>query len=347
MNLWFCRWVELPELWILLLLGGCPRRFLTVWTTPTAPTIDGIPRFVRDDWLNYHHLLYFWAVAKEGSVSQACERLQVAQPTVSGQVKKLEKALGEKLLARSGRGVVLTEVGQTVFRYADEIFTVGRELHTALSGHNTSRPTVLHVGLPEVLPKLIAFRLLEPAMNLEYPVKLVCREGPMDQLLAQLATHELDVVFADSPAGSLISVRAFNHALGECGVGLFGTPKLCRRYHRDLPNSLAGAPFFLPGEHTALRRNVTQWLHQIDVEPVVIGEIDDTALLKVFAEAGLGFIPAPLAIQEEIERQFGLRLLMEIPNATERFYAITAERKLKHPAVVAISEVAKGSLFPN
>ncbi len=300
---------------------------------------------MTDDWLNYHHLLYFWAVAKEGSVTAACERLHVAQPTVSGQIKKLEKALGETLLARSGRGVALTDVGQTVFRYADEIFSIGKELHDTLSGRTPNRPTVLHVGIPEVLPKLIAFRLLEPAMQLPDRVKLICREGPVDQLLAQLATHELDVVFSDSPVGSLISVRAFNHALGECGVGLFGTPKLCRKYQRELPNSLESAPFFLPGEHTALRRNVTQWLHQIDVEPEVIGEIDDTALLKVFAEAGLGFIPAPLVIRKEIEKQFGLRVLLEIPGATERFYAITAERKLKHPAVVAISEAAKGNLF--
>lgn len=293
-----------------------------------------------DDWLNYHHLLYFWAVAKEGSVTAACDRLHVAQPTVSGQIKKLERSLGETLLQRSGRGVALTDVGRIVFRYADEIFTIGKELHDTLAGRGSSRPSVLHVGLPEVLPKLIAFRLLEPAMQLEERIKLICHEGPMDQLLGQLATHELDVVFSDSPAGSLTAVRAFNHSLGECGVGLFGMPRLCRRFHRGLPDSLNAAPFFLPGEHTALRRSVTQWLHHVDVEPEVIGEIDDTALLKVFAEAGLGFIPAPLAIRKEIEKQFGLRVLMEIPGATERFYAITAERKLKHPAVVAISDAA-------
>jgi LysR family transcriptional activator of nhaA len=300
---------------------------------------------VLDDWLNYHHLLYFWAVAKEGSVNAACQRLHVAQPTVSGQIKKLEAALGEKLLERSGRSVALTDIGQVVFRYADEIFSIGKELRDTLSGRVTDRPTALHVGLPEVLPKLIAFRLLEPAMQLQDRVKLICREGPMDQLLAQLATHELDVVFSDSPVGSLTSVRAFNHALGECGVGLFGTPRLCRQYQRNIPESLNGAPFFLPGEHTALRRSVAQWLYQFDVEPEVVGEIDDTALLKVFAEAGMGLIPAPLAIQAEIEKQFGLRLLLEIPNATERFYAITAERKLKHPAVVAISDAVRSTLF--
>ncbi|MFK7819584.1 MAG: LysR substrate-binding domain-containing protein, partial [Planctomycetaceae bacterium] len=188
-------------------------------------------------------------------------------------------------------------------------------------------------------------RLLEPALQLEDRIKLICREGPMEQLLAQLATHELDVVFSDSPVGSMGSVRAFNHSLGECGVGLFGTPKLCRKFKTNLPHSLNGAPFFLPGEHTALRRSVAQWLYQVDIEPEVIGEIDDTALLKVFAEAGLGFIPAPVAIRAEIEKQFGLRLLMDIPNATERFYAITAERRLTHPAIVAISETVRETLF--
>lgn len=300
---------------------------------------------MADDWLNYHHLLYFWAVAKEGSVSAACERLHVAQPTVSGQIKKLEKSLGQQLLMRSGRSVALTDVGRTVFRYADEIFSIGKELRDTLDGRISERPKSLHVGLPEVLPKLIAFRLLEPAMQLDERIKLICREGPMDQLLAQLATHELDVVFSDSPVGSLVSVRAFNHSLGECGVGLFGTPKLCRRFQKGIPGSLNDAPFLLPGEHTALRRSVSQWLHQLDVEPHVVGEMDDTALLKVFAEAGMGLIPAPMAIKSEIEKQFGLRLLVEIPGASEKFYAITAERKLTHPAVVAISDVARHTLF--
>ena len=300
-----------------------------------------------DDWLNYHHLLYFWAVAKEGSVTAACARLHVAQPTISGQLKKLEKSIGESLFERSGRNLVLTDVGQTVYRYADEIFSIGKELHDTLTGRPTGRPTQLTVGLPDVLPKLIAFRLLEPALNLEDKVKLICREGPMDQLLAKLATHELDVVFSDSPVGAMVSVRAFNHSLGECGVGLFGTPRLCRRYQRNQPECLDGAPLLLPGEHTALRRSVTQWLYQLDVEPEIIAEIDDTALLKVFSEAGIGLIPAPLAIRSEIEKQFGLRLLLEIPNAVERFYAITAERKLKHPAIVAISNAVRGTLFPD
>jgi LysR family transcriptional activator of nhaA len=300
---------------------------------------------MSNDWLNYHHLLYFWAVAREGSVTRACERLHLAQPTISGQIKKLETALGEQLFDRVGRELVLTDVGHTVYRYADEIFSIGKELQDTLKGLPTGRPMRVTVGIPDVLPKLIAFRLLEPALHLEDKVKIICREGSMEDMLTRLATHDLDVVLSDSPVGSMVSIRAFNHPLGECGVGIFGTPKHCRRVERKLPDSLNDAPFFLPAENTAMRRSVDQWVDELKLKPDVIGEIDDTALLKVFAEAGLGFIPAPLAIQAEIERQYGLRLLLQIPKAIERFYAITVERRIRHPAVVAISEAARQDLF--
>ena len=165
------------------------------------------------------------------------------------------------------------------------------------------------------------------------------------ELLTRLAVHELDVVFADSPASSLVSIRAFNHALGECGIGIFGAPELCERFSKDLPTSLAGAPFVMPAEGTLMRRSVDQWVSEADFHPEIVGEMDDTALMKVFAEAGIGFIPAPLAIRKEIEEQFGLGLLMVVPGAIERFYAITVQRRLQHPAVVAISQAAKSTLF--
>lgn len=297
------------------------------------------------DWLNYHHLLYFWTVAREGSVTRASEKLHLSQPTVSSQLRKLEKSLGQKLYTRVGRELVLTDVGQTVYRYADEIFAIGREMVDAIRERPVDRAVRLVVGLPQVLPKLIAFRLLEPVLKMEDRVQLVCVEGSMPDLLAQLALHKLDVVFADAPAGSLVSIRAFNHALGECGIGLFGTPKLCRRYGGNLTASLDLAPFIMPAEGTLMRRSVDQWLSESDIQPEFVGEMDDTALMKVFAEAGTGFIPAPLAIQTEIEKQFGLRLLMPIPNAVERFYAITVQRRLQHPAVVAISQAARSTLF--
>jgi len=297
------------------------------------------------DWLNYHHLLYFWTVAKEGSVTAACEKLHLAQPTISGQLKKLETALGEKLYERVGRELVLTDVGRIVFRHADEMFSISQELADVLKGRTAFRPVKLVVGIPEVLPKLIAFRLLQPALSLDEKVRIICREGPMEQLLTQLATHELDVVFSDSPAGSMVRIRAFNHPLGECGLGMFGTPKLCARFNRDLPGCLNGAPFLLPAENTAMRRSIDRWLLETQISPEVVGEMDDTALLKVFAEAGIGFVPGPLAIRNEIEKQFGLKLLLEVPDAIERFYAITVERRLRDPAVLAISEAARENLF--
>ena len=201
------------------------------------------------------------------------------------------------------------------------------------------------MGIPDVLPKLITFRLLEPTLQLEDRIQLICREGPMEDMLGMLAKHELDVVLSDSPVGSMVAIKAFNHPLGECGVGIFGTAALCAAVKEGLPRSLDGAPFIMPAESTALRRSVDRWINDLHIEPNIIGEIDDTALSKVFAEAGVGLTPGPLAIRGEIERQYGLEMLLEIPGVTEKFYAITVERKLKHPAVVAISNAAKSSLF--
>ncbi|MGB4709696.1 MAG: transcriptional activator NhaR [Fuerstiella sp.] len=301
---------------------------------------------MSDDWLNYHHLLYFWTVAREGSVTKASEKLLLSQPTISGQLKKLEESLGEKLYTRVGRDLVLTDVGKTVYRYADEIFSIGREMIDTIKGRPTAHGIRLVVGLPDVLPKLIAFRLLEPVLHLQEKVQIVCREGSMPDLLTRLATHELDVVFADSPASPLVSVKAFNHALGECGIGIFGAPELCDQFGSNLPDSLDNAPFIMPAEGTLMRRSVDQWINEAKLYPDIVGEMDDTALMKVFAEAGVGFVPAPLAIADQLESQFGLRLLMQIPDAIERFYAITVQRRLEHPAVLAISQAAKDALFP-
>ena len=196
-------------------------------------------------WLNYHHLHYFWVVAREGSIARASGQLHLAQPTISGQLHALEEALGEKLFTRVGRNLVLTEVGRVVFRYADEIFTLGRELMDTLQGHPTGRPLRLVVGVTDVLPKLIAYRLLEPALHLATPVHIICREGKLDRLLAELVVYELDVVLSDAPSGTLNRVRAFNHLLGECGVSLFGTAQLATQYRPGFPGSLHGAPFLL------------------------------------------------------------------------------------------------------
>ncbi|GAB4142192.1 MAG: transcriptional activator NhaR [Planctomycetaceae bacterium] len=297
------------------------------------------------DWLNYHHLLYFWMVAREGSITRACEQLHLAQPTISGQLKKLEQAFGEKLFERIGRELTLTETGQLVYKYADEIFSIGRELIDAVKGRPTGRPLRLRVGVPDFLPKLIVYRLLEPAIQLQEKVQVVCLEDKPDQLLASLALHELDVVLSDSPAGSLVRVKAFNHFLGECGVSFFAAPVLQQKLTSDFPESLQGAPMLLPTDNTTLRISIDRWLLDNDLHPDVVGEFEDTALMKVFGQAGLGVIPAPSAIEHEVFDQYGLEIVAQVPEIKERFYAITVERRLRHPAVVAISENAKNAVF--
>ncbi len=299
------------------------------------------------DWLNYHHLLYFWMVAREGSITKACEQLHLAQPTVSSQLRKLERSLGEKLFERSGRNLVLTETGRIAYRYADEIFALGSELQDAVAGRGSDRPLRLVVGVPDVLPKLVVYRLLKPALELELEeaTQLVTYEGKLDELLADLALHRLDVVLSDAPAGPATAIRAFNHLLGECGVGFFGTDALARRCTGEFPGSLDQIPTLLPTENTILRRSLDQWFSEVGVRPRVVGEFEDSALLKVFGQAGEGVFPAPLAIASEVQRQYGVQRIGRVDSIRERFYAISVERRLKHPAVLAISKFARDEFF--
>lgn len=297
------------------------------------------------EWLNYHHLMYFWTVAREGSIAKACRQLHLSQPTISAQIRRLEESLGEKLFLRSGRNLVLSEVGRVVFRYADEIFTLGREMTDTLAGRNTGRPVKLTVGITDAMPKLIVHRLLEPALSLPEKAFLVCREGRSQQLLVDLATHGLDLVLADTPVGPDVKVRAFNHLLGESDVTVFGSAALAERHRRGFPGSLDGAPFLLPTEGSALRRSLEQWFHSNGVRPAVVGEIQDSALMKVFGGAGLGLFAASSVIRREVQHQFGVRAVGRLEQVRERFYAITVERRLRNPAVVAISESARAILF--
>jgi LysR family transcriptional activator of nhaA len=297
------------------------------------------------EWLNYHHLLYFWTVAREGSIARASEQLHLTQATISGQIRMLENVLNEKLFSRVGRNLALTDMGRMVFRYADEIFTLGRELMDTLKGRPTGRPLRLLVGVVDVLPKQIAYRLLEPAFKLAVPVRVICREGKHDHLLAQLALHELDLVLSDAPIGPTVKVRAFNHLLGECRVAVFGVAPLAARYRRRFPHSLNGAPFLLPTENTTLRRLLEQWFETEGIRPMVVGEFEDAALLKVFGQSGMGLFAAPSVIEAEVRTQYGAQVVGRLSSVQERFYAISAERKLKNPAVVAISEAARQKLF--
>lgn len=296
-------------------------------------------------WLNYHHLLYFWTVAREGSVVRAAETLSLTQPTISGQIRALEDALGEKLFERAGRRLVLTEVGRLVFRYAEEIFTLGRELLDTLNDRPTGRPYRLVVGIADVMPKLIVRRLIEPALRLPEGVQVICREDKSDRLLAALSLHELDVVLADTPMGPGVSVRAFNHLLGESGVTVFGIKALAQRFRRQFPKSLDQAPMLLPTENTVVRRSLDQFFAAHDIRPRIVGEIEDGALLKSFGEAGIGLFPAASVIERDVCRQFGVQVVGRLEQVRERFYAISVEKKLKHPAVVAISENARQQLF--
>lgn len=295
--------------------------------------------------LNYHHLLYFWMVAREGGLAKAAAKLRLAHPTVSGQVKVLEEALGEKLFRKEGRRLVLTEMGQVVFGYADAIFTLGRELQDAVKGRPTGQPLRLVVGIADVVPKLIAKRLLEPARQLAEPVRIICREDKADRLFAELVAHRLDVVLCDAPVRSGSGVRAFNHLLGECGVSIFATTGLAARYRPGFPGSLDGAPMLLPTETTTLRQTLDQWFDAHHIRPRVEAEFDDSALMKVFGSDGVGLFPAPTAIDQEVQRQYGVELVGQLTDLRERFYAVSIERRLKHPAVVAMWKAAHEQRF--
>ena len=295
-------------------------------------------------WLNYHHLLYFWVAAREGGIARASTKLRLAHPTVSGQIKALEQALGEKLFVRVGRGLALTEMGRVVFRYADEIFSLGRELVDTVQGRPTGRPMRLAVGIADVVPKLIARRLLEPALHLDEPVHIVCREDRPERLLAELSLHSLDVILTDAPAPSA-GVRAYSHLLGESGVSFFAVARLARRFRKGFPRSLEGAPMLLPTENTSLRRSLDQWLETHGVRPRIVAEFEDSALLAVFGQDGVGIFPAASAIEEVVRRQFKVELVGPAQGVRERFYALSVERRLKHPAVVAISEAARQEVF--
>ncbi len=297
------------------------------------------------EWLNYHHLLYFFTAARTGSIAKACEELRLAPPTISAQIRLLEESLGEKLFSKSGRRLVLTEMGQVVYRYAEEIFATGRELVDTVKGRPTGRPFRLKVGVADVLPKLIVYRLVEPALHLAFPVHIVCYEGKPEPLLAELAVHALDVVLSDSPMGPEVSVKAFNHLLGECGVSFYATPRAAATCRRRFPRCLEGAPFLFPTENTAERRELDRWFESIGVRPKIAGEFEDSALLKVFAKAGQGIFASPSVLDKEVRQQYGVELVGRTEEVRARYYAISVERKLKHPAVVAICDTARKEMF--
>ena len=297
------------------------------------------------EWLNYHHLLYFWAVARDGGLRPASERLLLSPQTLSGQIRELERSLGEKLFRRSGRRLVLTEAGQVVYRYADEIFALGQELRSAVRGRPTGRAPRLVVGVADVLPKLVVHRLLAPAFRIPEGVRMVCREDGTERLFAALSLHEVDVVLSDAPATASSGFRAWNHSLGECGVSFHAAPALATSVRRGFPRSLDGKPVLLPTEGTALRRSLDHWFDTLGIRPVVVAEFHDSALLKAFGQEGLGVFAAPSVIDDEVRRQYGVRLVGRTDEVRERFYAVSLNRRIGNPAVAAICEQAREVTF--
>jgi LysR family transcriptional activator of nhaA len=295
--------------------------------------------------LNYQHLFYFWNVVKEGSISRACEKLHLAQPTISGQLAVFEQVVGAKLYIKDGRKLVLSDTGRTIFRYAEEIFSLGQELNQTLQGLTSGHGLRLNVGVADALPKLIAYRLLEPALHIPESVQIICHEDKAERLMSEIPLHSIDLVLSDIPATPSIGARVFNHLLGECELAVFGVSAFYERYASNFPSSLNGAPLLMPTQNTALRRSLDQWLHTEGLCPEVKAEIEDSALLKTFASAGVGMFVAPTAVQTEIQRQYGCQIIGIVPSLYESFYAITAQRKLKHPAVMAILENTNNGLF--
>ena len=295
--------------------------------------------------LNFHHLFYFWKVVCAGSITKACEELRVAPPTVSAQLRDLEDHLGEKLLTRSGRKLIPTEMGLVVHRRAEEIFSIGREIIDTVKQRPSSRPLRIVVGIDDVVPKEIVYRLIEPVFHLHTTVSLLCHESSLERLIAELVLHEIDVVLSDAPVTPSLNMRVYSHYLGDCGVVWMASKPFAKLYRRDFPKSLKGAPVLLPTNDTAIRRKLDQWFAAVGVEPKVVGEFEDFALLRVFGREGAGVFPVPTTLERQYYRQDSVVRLGTARKVTANFYAISAEPKLTHPGAIAICEFARREIF--
>jgi LysR family transcriptional activator of nhaA len=291
--------------------------------------------------LNYQHLLYFHTVVRTGSVTQACAELALSAPTVSAQLRTLEERFGAKLLARVGRTLRPTELGRHVYGYADQIFGLGRELLETLEQRPSERPLRLVAGIDDVLPKEIGHKMIEPALRMNRAVRLVCREGTLESLVARLAVHEIDVVISDAPVTPSLRIHAFNHSLGSCGVLWMAAPEVAKRLRRGFPGSLDGEAVLLPTNDTAIRRALDQWLESENVHPLMVGEFEDYAMLREFARAGHGFAPVPSVLEQQFRRELGFERVGVARGVKAEFYAISVERRIKNPAVAAITDGAR------
>ena len=297
------------------------------------------------EWLNYHHLRYFWTVARKGGVRKAAEELHVSQPSISAQLRLLEQSLGQKLFRRSGRNLVLTETGQLVLNYADEIFSAGRELMNAVKQRPGKHPVRVNIGLTDAFPKLIAFQILRAAFRSEAAVHMICREGEIGPLVSHLQAHRLDIVLADEPASSALKAKTFNHKLGRSGVTFCAVPSLAAKLRRNFPQSLDGAPALLPTQNMGMRAALEAWFDSKAIRPRLVGEFEDSALMEVCSTGGRGFTAVHTVVDRAALKHFGLRVIARVDECGTDFYAITAERRVKHPAAVAITQHAYSSVF--
>lgn len=296
--------------------------------------------------MNYKHLQYFWAVARLGGVVKASEHLHVTPQTVSGQIQLLEEAVGRPLFRKKGRRLEMTDTGELVFSYAQDIFHLGSELQAVLrQPHGTQRPTELRVGIADAVPKLVAGRLLQPALTGPQPYRVICREWKLDSLLAELAVHRLDLVLSDRPLPPALSVNAYNHRLGGSHTAFYATPKLAATLTGPFPQCLDGAPLLAPGNESAMGLRLNQWLARHKLRPRVVGEFDDSAMVKALGQQGLGVFQAPVVLDESVRKQYGVVSLGEVTDLVEEFYVITVERRIRHPGVAAITDAARQGLF--
>lgn len=295
--------------------------------------------------LNFKHLRYFWMVAKSGSIARASEQLHLTPQSISGQLSEFEATLGVQLFRRVGRGLELTETGQRLLGYAEQIFTLGDELMDSLREEGWAQSVPFRVGIADSVPKMVAYRLVEPSLRSSEPIKLICREGRLTALLGDLAVHRLDMVIADRPMPDNLNVRGYDHFLGESGISVFASPLLAQQAKAAFPANLDGQPFLLPGAEVALHPRLLRWFEAERIRPRIVGEFDDSALLGAFGQAGAGFFAAPTAIEAAIIRQHEVVVVGRVDNVRDQIYAITNERKLTHPVIAEICRLAQHDVF--
>ncbi len=295
--------------------------------------------------LNYHHLYYFYCVAQAGSITAAASQLRMSQPNLSAQLKLLEQSFAHQLFLREGRALRLSEMGKHVLSYAQQLYSLGNELLETIDGKSIpSKP--LRIGIIDVVPKLLVHRVVLGAVQFPAAPKIICIEGPVQRLLADLAAHELDLLLTDSRIDGIASVKAYHHSLGECGISFMAVPKMAAKYRKNFPKSLDGAPLLLPTVESAIRRPLDEWFERQGIVADVKGEFQDSALMKIFGREGLGIFVIPSALEKEVRKDYGVATVGTIQDVRDRFFLISIEKRLTHPAIKSIIEQAHMVLEP-